>query len=112
MVMAMFHERLASEPASSAVFTIEETLFRKMQRVVSDLNGLFGKVMADLIAESQSNPKLLLELHEHICNKAYDPVCSYRTPIRNSWSTCFSARPTTGCSWDSLLSATPMPKLW
>ncbi len=83
VVMAMFHERLASEPASSAVFTIEETLFRKMQRVVSDLNGLFGKVMADLIAESQSNPKLLLELHEHICSRRSQSVLAIEQGIRS-----------------------------
>ncbi len=67
LIMAMFHERLAGKPVSSSAKTVEAALLAKMQRLVHDFNGLFGKVMADLIAEAQSDPSLLQELHDHIC---------------------------------------------
>ncbi len=82
LLMAMFHERLAHEPDSPSVTTVEAALLRKMQRVVTDLSGLFGKVMADLIAESQSNPKLLRELHDHICNRRSQTVIAIIEGIR------------------------------
>ena len=74
LMMAMFHERLAGRFEDTPGTTVESVLFRKMHRVVSDFNGLFGKVMADLIAESQSNPKLLRELHDHVCNRRAQSV--------------------------------------
>ncbi len=83
LLMAMFHERLAHEPEGPPVTTVEAALFRKMQRVVADLSGLFGKVMADLIAESQSNPKLLRELHNHICNRRSQSVVAIEQGIRS-----------------------------
>ncbi len=36
----------------------------KMRLLIKEFNGLFGKVMADLIAEGQSDPSLLKELYE------------------------------------------------
>ncbi|MGP0021641.1 MAG: TetR-like C-terminal domain-containing protein [Candidatus Sulfotelmatobacter sp.] len=35
-----------------------------MRLLIKEFNGLFGKVMADLIAEGQSDPSLLKELYE------------------------------------------------
>jgi hypothetical protein len=35
-----------------------------MRRLIVEINGLFGKVMADLIAEGQSDPAVLRELYE------------------------------------------------
>jgi Tetracyclin repressor-like, C-terminal domain len=41
-----------------------------MRRLSRDFNGLFGKVMADLIAEGQSDPSILKELYErHISHR-------------------------------------------
>lgn len=66
LLMAMFHERLAEKPGKPPATTIEAALIAKMRRLVTSLNGLFGKVMADLIAEGQSDPQLLQDLHDHV----------------------------------------------
>ncbi len=66
LLMAMFHERLAEKPQKSSSTTVEAALVSKMRRLITSLNGLFGKVMMDLIAEAQSDPKLLEDLHDHI----------------------------------------------
>ena len=65
LIMAMFHERIAvgvNAPATSA--TAEEALRTTMRRLIAGLNGLFGKVLADLIAEGQGDPALLRDLFE------------------------------------------------
>lgn len=65
LIMAMFHERIAvpvKAPASAA--TAEEALRTTMRRLIMGLNGLFGKVLADLIAEGQGDPALLRDLFE------------------------------------------------
>ncbi len=69
LLMAMFHERLAENPDKSAVTTVEASVRAKMYRVATSLNGLFGKVMGDLVAEGQSDPKVLQDLHNHICKR-------------------------------------------
>ena len=66
LIMAMFHERIAvavKAPASAA--TAEEALRTTMRRLITGLNGLFGKVLADLIAEGQGDPALLRDLFEN-----------------------------------------------
>lgn len=65
LIMAMFHERIAvavKAPASAA--TAEDALRTTMRRLITGLNGLFGKVLADLIAEGQGDPALLRDLFE------------------------------------------------
>ena len=64
LVMAMFHERLAKDVQPPRTKTAEESIRFKMQRLIVEFNGLFGKVMADLIAEGQSDPAILHELYE------------------------------------------------
>lgn len=73
LVFAMFHERFASaEPASgdagtrevTATETAEAAIRERVRRLVREFNGVFGKVLADLIAEGQSEPAVLRELHE------------------------------------------------
>jgi len=64
LVLAMFHERLANaaEPAPAAT---EAAAFRgNIRRLIAAFNGPFGKVMADLVAEGQSEPGLLRELYQ------------------------------------------------
>jgi hypothetical protein len=60
----MFNERLAvvddSPPAKSA----EVALRAKVRKLIASLNGDFGKVMADLIAEGQSEPAVLRDLFD------------------------------------------------
>ena len=64
LIMAMFHERLVRHQEAPAAATAEEVIRAKMQRLIRDLNGLFGKVVADLIAEGQSDPAILHDYYE------------------------------------------------
>lgn len=64
LVLAMFHERIAIEPLVTDTRTCEEGLRIKVRRLIREFNGLFGKVMADLIAEGQSEPDVLRDLYE------------------------------------------------
>jgi Tetracyclin repressor-like, C-terminal domain len=65
--MAMFQERLdrdATTPESGvAPTTAQDALKLKVRGFVGKLNGLFGKVMAELIAEGQSDPAILEALY-------------------------------------------------
>jgi hypothetical protein len=62
--MAMFNERLAGKLEALPAATAEQAIRAKMRHLIRELNGLFGKVMADLIAEGQRNPSILHELYE------------------------------------------------
>jgi len=64
LIMAMFHERLAGKLEASLAATAEEAIRAKMRHLIREFNGLFGKVMADLIAEGQRDPSILQELYE------------------------------------------------
>ena len=64
LIFAMFRERLASQPATLVAGTAEQVIRYKVQRLIQEFNGLFGKVMADLIAEGQSEPEILSDLYE------------------------------------------------
>jgi AcrR family transcriptional regulator len=64
LVMAVLHERLVAKPEPISAKTAEGAIRAHMHRVVRALNGMFGKVLADLIAEGQSDPGLLGELYE------------------------------------------------
>ena len=64
LVFAMFHERIASAPEAPASGTAEEALRTGVRALIRAFNGLFGKVMADLVAEGQSEPEVLKELYD------------------------------------------------
>jgi AcrR family transcriptional regulator len=64
LVLAMFHERIDRNDAIPGTGTAEEVIRGKVHRLVRELNGLFGKVLADLIAEGQSEPAILQDLYE------------------------------------------------
>ena len=64
LILAMFHERMARQPEPVAEGTAEQAIRRRVGRLVQEFRGLFGRVMADLIAEGQSEPTLLRELYE------------------------------------------------
>jgi AcrR family transcriptional regulator len=64
LVLAMFHERLSREPEPMETATVEEALRWRVRRLIGLFHDLFGKVMAELIAEGQSDPKVLQELYE------------------------------------------------
>lgn len=64
LVMAMFHERIVGQTSVPDMETVEDVIRFKTRRLIGEFNGLFGKVMADLIAEGQSEPDLLRDLFE------------------------------------------------
>ena len=66
LILAMFHERAARRPESAAVVgsTAEQAIRRRVRGIIKEFNGPFGRVLADLIAEGQSEPALLQELYE------------------------------------------------
>lgn len=65
LIMAMFHERLAGKLEAPKTATTEKALRAKMKHLIAECNGLFGKVVADLIAEGQGDPSILKELYEN-----------------------------------------------
>lgn len=64
LVLAMFHERLAVPPQIDPRATEEQSFRAGIRNLIAAFNGLFGKVMADLIAEGQNDPLLLKDLYE------------------------------------------------
>lgn len=64
LVMAMLHERLTKHVQPPRTKTAEDSIRYKVRRMIVEFNGFFGKVMADLIAEGQSDPNILRELYE------------------------------------------------
>ena len=58
LIMAMFHERLDRPSELPVTVTAEEALRAKMRRLIKVVNGLFGKVVSELIAEGQSDPDI------------------------------------------------------
>jgi AcrR family transcriptional regulator len=67
LILTMFGERIALQPASAKGETAEATIRTNVSRLIAQFNGLFGKVMRDLIAEGQSEPDVLDALFsEHI----------------------------------------------
>jgi AcrR family transcriptional regulator len=65
LILAMFHERLVEQLRAKPAATVEATMRAKMRHLIHAFNGQFGKVMADLIAEGQSDPSILRELYDH-----------------------------------------------
>ncbi len=64
LVFAMFHERVANVSESPVTGSAEQAIRSKVQHLIREFCGFFGKVMADLIAEGQSEPAVLRELYE------------------------------------------------
>ena len=64
LIMAMFHERLDRPSELPVTVTAEDALRAKMRRLIKVVNGLFGKVVSELIAEGQSDPDILREFYE------------------------------------------------
>ncbi len=65
LIAAMFHEKIAGQLDAPATATAEGALRAKMKRLLTECNGLFGKVVADLIAEGQADTSILKALYEN-----------------------------------------------
>ena len=64
LIMAMFHERLDQPLEIPVTATAEEAIRARMRRLIRVVNGLFGKVVGELIAEGQSDPEILREFYD------------------------------------------------
>ena len=65
LVLAMFRERLVPETESPGSGPAEQSIRRRVKRLIEQFSGMFGKVMADLIAEGQADSNLLREVYDH-----------------------------------------------
>jgi AcrR family transcriptional regulator len=64
LVMDMFEERVAAQFRVPDAATAEATIRRSVMVLIRLLNGFFGKVSAEIIAEGQSEPDVLREYRE------------------------------------------------
>jgi AcrR family transcriptional regulator len=64
LVLAMLCERMAPNLETPTVLTAEESLHFRVRRLIDAFNGPFGKIVAGLIAEGQSEPAVLQEFFE------------------------------------------------
>ena len=61
LVLAMLCERMAPSLEMPTVLTAQESLRFRVRRLIAAFNGPFGKIVAGLIAEGQSEPAILEE---------------------------------------------------
>jgi len=61
LVLAMLCERMAPNLEMPTVLTAQESLRFRVRRLIAAFNGPFGKIVAGLIAEGQSEPAILEE---------------------------------------------------
>src|SRR6201987_4913904 len=64
LVLAMVCERMAPNLEKPTVLTAEESLRVRVRRLIDAFNGPFGKIVAGLIAEGQSEPAVLQEFFD------------------------------------------------
>ncbi len=64
LMIAMFHERFGGTLEVPETTTAEEALRIRVRHLIGQCNGLFGKVVADLIAEGQGDSAILGDLYE------------------------------------------------
>ena len=66
LVLAMLCERMAPNLAMPTVLTAEESLRLRVRRLIDAFNGPFGKIVAGLIAEAQSEPAIRQEFFDQL----------------------------------------------
>src|SRR6185369_14147117 len=64
LVLAMLCERMAPNLDKPSVLSTEESLRFRFRSLIDAFNGPFGKIVAGLIAESQSEPDILRQFFE------------------------------------------------
>jgi AcrR family transcriptional regulator len=64
LVLAMLCERMAPNLEKPTVLTAEESLRFRVRRLIDAFHGPFGKIVAGLIAEGQSEPAILQEFFD------------------------------------------------
>ena len=82
LIIAMFHERFSVILEVPETATAEQALRTRVKHRITQSNGLFGKVIADLIAEGQADPSILKELYEsHILPRRASTVADIKRGI-------------------------------
>jgi AcrR family transcriptional regulator len=66
LVLAMLCERMAPNLAMPTVLTAEESLRLRVRRLIDAFNGPFGKIVAGLIAEGQSEPAIRQQFFDRL----------------------------------------------
>ena len=64
LVLAMLCERMAPNLEMPTVLTADESLRFRVRQLIDAFNGRFGKIVAGLIAEGQSEPAILQEFFD------------------------------------------------
>jgi len=64
LVLAMLCERMAPNLEKPTTLTAEESLRFRVRRLIDAFHGPFGKIVAGLIAESQSEPGILQQFYD------------------------------------------------
>jgi AcrR family transcriptional regulator len=77
LVMSMFSERMARRPDAPEGSNAEANLKQRLRRLVTAFNGPLGKIVADLIAEGQSEHAVLQEFYEqHVRSRREDTIAA------------------------------------
>lgn len=82
LVFAMFHERLAQPSLADPTATVEAFMRLRVRRLIDEFHDLFGKVIAELIGEGQSDPEILQDLVDrHIGDRRAHAAAQVRRGI-------------------------------
>ncbi|CAA9303749.1 MAG: hypothetical protein AVDCRST_MAG93-4778 [uncultured Chloroflexia bacterium] len=77
LVMAVLQERVANGLEPPTPGTAEAAIRSTVRGLIKAFNGFYGKVMAELIAEGQSEPAVLQELYDrHIGQRRAETVAA------------------------------------
>src|SRR5215469_10598925 len=68
LVLAMLRERMAPHLEELTTLTAEESLLFRVRRLIGAFNGPFGRIVAGLIAEGQSDPAIRKEFFDQWIN--------------------------------------------
>lgn len=68
LVLALLCERMAPNLEVPTVLTAEESLRFRVRRLIDAFNGPYGRIVAGLIAEGQSEPAILQEFFDRWVN--------------------------------------------
>jgi AcrR family transcriptional regulator len=77
LVMSMFSERIGRYPDAEQGPGAEGNLKQRLMRMITIFRGPLGKIIADLIAEGQSEPAILQEFFEkHVRPRRADTIAA------------------------------------
>ena len=87
--MSMFSERIDRHPEAVAGSSAEVDLRQRLRRMIAVFNGPLGKIIADLIAEGQSEPAVLKEFYEqHVQNRRAITIAAVRNSCHGLFCRC------------------------